>query len=153
MAEMDAKAIEMLSKGLQACKRKCTASGEPIAKKASVNTPSSATPVDAAATSKVTTGAEVVSTIGASIVVGAPEPSMPPSSSTKIPPIDGEKRKENRKMKMSTTVKVRHKAHLSKPSGHSDDLEENPFNNQDLVRDLVDKFALLEVVDWIASLD
>ncbi|KAG1348011.1 hypothetical protein COCNU_06G018400 [Cocos nucifera] len=46
--EMDAKAVEVLSKGLQACKRKGTASDEPDAKKARVNTPSTVALADAA---------------------------------------------------------------------------------------------------------
>ncbi|EHA8586941.1 hypothetical protein COCNU_scaffold001195G000050 [Cocos nucifera] len=60
MGSMDAKAIEILSKGLQACKRKGTMPSEP-SKKARMDVPSSTVPIDATFTIKITVAAEVAS--------------------------------------------------------------------------------------------
>ena len=60
---------------------------------------------------------------------------------------------ENNKKKKSATMKVLRKARPSKPHEGNEDLEENFFYNQDLIRDLVDKFALPQVVDRIADFD
>ncbi|EHA8589390.1 hypothetical protein COCNU_scaffold009588G000010 [Cocos nucifera] len=60
------------------------------------------------------------------------------------PPIEKERRDgDDKKKKKATIMKVVHKA---RPGGSSnsddDDLEADPFNNSDIIRNLTDKFAL-----------
>ncbi|EHA8586643.1 hypothetical protein COCNU_scaffold000669G000020 [Cocos nucifera] len=62
LLQMDVKVVEMLSKGLQACKKKGTTSEGPAAREARVDASSFVAPIDAAAAIKVAITAEVVPT-------------------------------------------------------------------------------------------
>ncbi|EHA8586736.1 hypothetical protein COCNU_scaffold000853G000010 [Cocos nucifera] len=122
MEEMDAKAAEMLSKGLQARKRKGAASDELATKKAKVNAPSSITPTNVATTTKVAITDEV---IPVAKVDAATKGSLPPSSMsppvedpTPQPPVrreEGERKKDKRViMKVLRKEKATEVDHLLK---------------------------------------
>ncbi|KAG1363583.1 putative ensconsin-like [Cocos nucifera] len=138
----------MLSKGLQARKKKSTAFDESTAKKARMNTSSSGASVDAIVVTKVAATAWV----GAII-----EGSMPPSSTS--PPVEDPAlwpptgREEGKKKEKKIIMKVHHKACFDESNDDGDNLREDPFSNLELIRDLIDKFAMPEVVDHMADLD
>ncbi|EHA8587783.1 hypothetical protein COCNU_scaffold003215G000010 [Cocos nucifera] len=145
----------MLSKGLQACKRKGITPNEPAAKKARVNTPSFIAPTDATAAIEVTTTIEATPTTMVDTVV---EGSMPPSSMSPPaedlapqPPV-GRKGGEKKKGK-KFVMKVHHRKCLGGSSNNDDNLREDFFGNLVLIQDLTDKFTMLEVVDQMADLD
>ena len=80
---MDAKAVEMLSKGLQAHKRMGTMSDKP-SKRTKVGAPSSAMPTDAASTTEAIVVVEVAPAIGIDATIKVIGPSMPPNPPTKV---------------------------------------------------------------------
>ena len=65
----------------------------------------------------------------------------------------GEKREKRKEKKKSINIKVQCKVYPSKFDNDNEDSKENFFCNQDIIRDLVDKFAQPEVVDKIADFD
>ncbi|EHA8589900.1 hypothetical protein COCNU_scaffold013242G000010 [Cocos nucifera] len=152
---MDAQVAKKLAKGLQAYNRKGKALGE-SSKRAKVGTPSSTTPTAAVAVPKVAKGNEVIPTIkvgtmdGGSMALTSPSP--PAKDQALHPPIKKDKGREN-KRKKKVVVKMFCKACLGKSSNHSKALGEDPFSNPELVEDLTDKFAMLEVVHQMANLD
>ncbi|EHA8588902.1 hypothetical protein COCNU_scaffold007099G000010 [Cocos nucifera] len=111
-------------------------------------------PSDAAATFEA---AEVPLPFKVPPVVGidVTEGSMPPasmSSPIEDRPIKREGREEKKKKKKLTIMKVQRKARLGR-SNDNNDLEEGPFSTPDTIRELVDKFALLKIVDQMIDLD
>ncbi|KAG1334184.1 hypothetical protein COCNU_03G003030 [Cocos nucifera] len=147
--EMDGKTVKMLSKELQAYKKKGTTSDEPAVKKARVNTPSSIASVDAAATTKVAAATRV----GAIIEGSMPPSSMsPPTEDPALRPLAGREEGEKKKEK-KIIVKVHCKAHLDGSNDDNNNSREDPFDNPKLIRDLTNRFAMPEVVDQIADLD
>ncbi|KAG1365011.1 hypothetical protein COCNU_12G000110 [Cocos nucifera] len=128
---MDVQAVEMLTKGLHAGKRKGKAPGEG-SKKVRIDSSSSVAPTSATATFEIAESTEIVPTIEVGTIDGA---SVPPTSSSLATkdqvlelPTGGEKRKK-RKEKKSTTVKVWCKAHPNELNDDDEDLGENPFYN------------------------
>ncbi|EHA8586433.1 hypothetical protein COCNU_scaffold000375G000010 [Cocos nucifera] len=125
----------MLSKGLQACKRKGAASYESTTKKARVNAPSSTTPANVATATEVTVTIEA---IPAARVGTAVEGSMPPSSMS--PPVEDPAlqppigREEGERKKGKRIVMKAHRKAC--PGGSSDDGDsprEDLFNDLDLI--------------------
>ncbi|KAG1338707.1 hypothetical protein COCNU_04G010130 [Cocos nucifera] len=153
--EMDAEAVEILTKGLYAQKRKGKASDE-SSKRAKVDTPSSMTPTTVVVAFVVIEGTEVVPTVEVGTVDGG---SMPPTFSSppakdQTPQTPTEREKEGeKKKKKKIVVKLFHKACPSESNDDSDNLGEDPFSNPKIVRNLTDKFAMSEVVDRMADLD
>ncbi|KAG1360622.1 hypothetical protein COCNU_09G000850 [Cocos nucifera] len=155
-SEMDVKAVEMLSKGLQAHKKKGTTFEGPTAKEAKVDASTFVAPTGAATTIKVVNIVEVIPTAKVSIAVEDSVPLTSASSLIEDPapysPIgreEGEKKKKGKRVIM----KVHQKACPSGSNGSDDSPREDPFSDLDLVRDLIDKFVLPEVVDQMANLD
>ncbi|EHA8587630.1 hypothetical protein COCNU_scaffold002859G000020 [Cocos nucifera] len=146
----------MLTKGLHARKRKEKAQSEGL-KKVRVNVSSSMALTSAIAAPKVGEGAEVVPTIKVGAIDGAlvpPTSSSPPIEDQVLElPVGGQKREKKKEKKKSATVKVWCKAHPNEFNDDDEDLGENLFYNWHIIRDLVNKFALPEVVDRIADLD
>ncbi|EHA8588083.1 putative ensconsin-like [Cocos nucifera] len=66
-------------------------------------------------------------------------------------PIEGEIEKGKKKKK--AIAKILCKAHPGKPSDDRGELGEDPFNDPGIVRDLTNKFTMLEVVYRMADLD
>ncbi|EHA8588579.1 hypothetical protein COCNU_scaffold005880G000010 [Cocos nucifera] len=105
MTKMDAKAIEILSKGLQAHKRKDATPGEP-SKKARTDIPSSVVPIDAAFTTGTTMATKVALVIEVPLMAEAPPAVkvagslvlLSPSVEAQIPedPSQGEKEEKKR---------------------------------------------------------
>ena len=83
---MDAKTVEMLSKGLHAHKRKGTISDEP-SKRTKVGTSSPATFVDVATASEAAIIAEVAPAAGVGSIAKVVGPSMPSSPPIEVPPL------------------------------------------------------------------
>ncbi|EHA8588404.1 hypothetical protein COCNU_scaffold005031G000050 [Cocos nucifera] len=129
---MDAKAVEMLAKGLQAHKRKRKAPHEGL-KKARFDISSSVAPINAIAAPKVANGIKVAPTVevGATDGVAVPPTSSSPPTEVQVLELSarGEKREKKKKKRMSIIVKVRHKAHPSESNDDNEDLEENLFYN------------------------
>ncbi|KAG1362629.1 putative ensconsin-like [Cocos nucifera] len=119
-------------------------------KKARVDILSSATPANATATPKVADGVEVIPTAE----VGTTDGAIVPPTSTSPPaevqvlelPIGGEKREKKKEKKKLAIVKIRCKAQPIESNDGNEDLKENFFYNRNIIRDLVDKFALPEVL-------
>ncbi|EHA8586346.1 hypothetical protein COCNU_scaffold000192G000040 [Cocos nucifera] len=113
--------------------------------------------VDATTAPKVAGGDKVVPTTEVGVADGAIVPSTSSSPLAKIQVLEllmgGEQKEKRKEKKKSVTIKVQCKAHPSKSDDGDEDLEENFFCNQDIIRDLVDKFALPEVVDKITNFD
>ncbi|EHA8588687.1 hypothetical protein COCNU_scaffold006315G000010 [Cocos nucifera] len=106
---MDEKRIKMLTKGLQAYKRKGKALIE-ILKKVRIDIPSSTAPVNATAAPKVAGGIEVVPTVMVGTANGTAMPSTTLSPPTKVQvskvPMGGEKREKRKEKKKSVTIKA-----------------------------------------------
>ncbi|EHA8590771.1 hypothetical protein COCNU_scaffold023768G000010 [Cocos nucifera] len=152
---MDVVAVEMLTKGLRARKRKGKALSE-SSKKAKVDAPSFATPTAIAVASKVIEGTKVIPTVEVGAVDGGympPTSSRPPAEDQALqPPIEKEKGGEKKKKK-KVIVKTSRKAHSSESNDDSNDLGEDPFSNPEIIWDLTDKFGISKVVDRMADLD
>ncbi|EHA8586305.1 putative ensconsin-like [Cocos nucifera] len=158
---MDAKVVEILSKGLQACKRKGTASGE-TSKKAKMDVPSSVVPANVDFTIGTAVVAEVASTIKVPPMVEAP-PTVEVARSSVLScpfvkaqilegPSQGEKGAEKKRAKgavRKSRCKVRHDG----PNSSDEELGENHFHNHEIVRDLIDGSTIPKVVDRIIDVD
>ncbi|XP_073116252.1 uncharacterized protein [Elaeis guineensis] len=143
---MDANAVQILAKGLKAYKRKDAATSG-SAKKARVEETS------------------LVVLAQAAIVVDAPsdvEPAVPRASSrsplTEVPApesrpeeasgVERKRRKKTVARKISSS-----RAAIEGSNGSEEDLGENPFNNRDLIKRLVDGYVLPEIVHRIVYAD
>ncbi|KAG1362614.1 hypothetical protein COCNU_10G008330 [Cocos nucifera] len=91
-----------------------------------------------------------VSTAGIGSVPPMPLDSFSKDQASKPPTKEevGEGRKKKRAI-----AKMSHKARLSGADGDSDKRGEAPFDNSEIVWDLTDRFAMLEMVDHMADLD
>lgn len=145
---------ERLAKGLFAQKkRKGKASGE-SSKRAKVGTPD---PVASAATDaapEVRPGDEAVPTARVIVAEGESPPPEPASlpSGDRASDLSADKEKERRKGK-AAVVKAR-KERPDEPSrSDNEDQGADPFGNPDIIRDLIDRFALPEEVDRLVDLD
>ncbi|EHA8586825.1 hypothetical protein COCNU_scaffold001015G000010 [Cocos nucifera] len=150
---MDAKAAKMLTKGLFTRKRKRKAQ-EDGSKRAKVSVSSSEVPASTATTSEVNIDVKIAPTTEVDTTSTGPMPSMPsgPSSEDRalklpIKKGTGEKRKKKAITKMS------YKARLGGPDGNDNERGEDTFDNPKIIWDLVDRFAMPEVVDQMANLD
>ncbi|EHA8586912.1 putative ensconsin-like [Cocos nucifera] len=65
---------------------------------------------------------------------------------------EGEKDAKKRKAKRATK-KSKQKDRHNGPNNSNDEIGENPFHNHEVVRDLVDGFTILKVVDRIIDAD
>ncbi|EHA8586322.1 hypothetical protein COCNU_scaffold000185G000010 [Cocos nucifera] len=152
---MDIDAIERLAKGQYAQKkRKGKAPGEG-SKQVKVGASDPAAPAAANVTPEVHPGNEVVPTTYVDIVEGESLPSEPANLPTKdcAPDPSIDKAKKRRKGKAAIAKKA-HKAHHDEPSWSSgNDQWMDPFDNSNIIRNLIDKFALPEEVDRLANLD
>ncbi|EHA8589910.1 hypothetical protein COCNU_scaffold013378G000010 [Cocos nucifera] len=151
---MDTQAVEMLTKRLHAWKRKGKASDGSL-KKVKVDAPSSTTPTTAAIASEVAKGAEVIpATEVGTIERGSMPPtfSSPPTKDQDPQPL-AKREKGGEKKKKKVVMKMYCKVRPGESNDNSDNMEEDPFSNPKIVRDLIDKFTMLEVVDRMADLD
>ncbi|EHA8588316.1 putative ensconsin-like [Cocos nucifera] len=85
-------------------------------------------------------------------VVGPP---MPPSPPTKAPVLEPPtKREEAEKKKIKRMLrKSQRKAHHNGPNSSDEELRENPFNNHEIIKGLVNGFTIPEVIDRIIDAD
>ncbi|EHA8586917.1 putative ensconsin-like [Cocos nucifera] len=115
------------------------------------------TPTNATATPVVADGIEVALAAEVGSIDGATVPPTSSSLPTEVQvlelPARGGKREKKKEKKKSITIKVWCKAHPNESNDDNEDLEENLFYNQNIIEDLVDKFALFEVVVKIANFD
>ncbi|XP_073099500.1 uncharacterized protein [Elaeis guineensis] len=143
---MDADAARILAKGLKTHKRKGAATSR-SAKKARVEETSSAVPAQAAvavdAPSDVEPAVLRASSRSPPVEVSAPEshPEEAPGA-------------ERRRRKKTVARKIRSsRVAIEGADGSEEDPEENPFNNRDLIKRLVDGCVLPEVVHRIVHAD
>ncbi|EHA8587949.1 hypothetical protein COCNU_scaffold003676G000010 [Cocos nucifera] len=153
--QIDAKAKEMLSKKLQACKRKGTTSDDPAAKKARVNTPSSIAPVNVATATEVAAVIEVdpIARVGTAIEGSMLASSMSPPVEDQAPQPPTKREEGERKKEKRVVVKVHHRACLSGFDDDDDSPREDSFSDPNLIQDLTNKFVLPKVVDQMVDLD
>ncbi|EHA8586561.1 hypothetical protein COCNU_scaffold000525G000090 [Cocos nucifera] len=153
-SEMDTEAMEMLTKGLYAQrKRKVKAPGE-SSKRTKVGALSSTAP---ATTNVALEVAKVIPTINVNAAKGGSFPlesSSPPTRDQALKtPIETEEGKKRKKKRLAV-MKIACKARPSEPSNSDGDGPRNdPFDNPNVIWDLIDKFTLPEVVDRMADLD
>ncbi|EHA8586857.1 hypothetical protein COCNU_scaffold001075G000010 [Cocos nucifera] len=143
LKEIDADELLHLSKGLRAYKRKGATISEP-SKRVKVDIISSAAPTDAATDAPATTIATKAT---------APLTSMNPLAEVPTLELPTERvmevEKKKKEKKKLAAAKVRCGA-AARGSNYSDeDLGENPFNNKDIIKKLVDGCTLPEVIDRI----
>ncbi|KAG1363591.1 putative ensconsin-like [Cocos nucifera] len=119
-------------------------------KKAKINTLSSAAPTGAINT---------LATTATTKVAAAPEVIAPLTSSSPLikvqtsePSIEKEKGAEKEKAKMASK-NVKRKTRPNESNASNEDLGENPFHNREIVKDLINKCTLVEVVDKIIDAD
>ncbi|KAG1363506.1 putative ensconsin-like [Cocos nucifera] len=119
--------------------------GEP-SKRAKVNATSFAMPVDAATNAPATT---------TTTEVAAPLTSANFSARVQTfePPIEREEEAEKKKKKKSAIAKVRHKTSSTGSNGSDEILEENPFNNREIIKKLIDGCTLSKVMDRIVDVN
>ncbi|XP_073102457.1 uncharacterized protein [Elaeis guineensis] len=143
---MDADAAQILAKGLKAHKKKCAATSG-SAKKARVEETSSAVPAQAAiavdAPSDVEPAVPRASSRSPLVEVLAPE-SRPEEAS-------GVERKRRKKMVVRKISSSR--AAIERSNGSEEDPRENPFNNRNSIKRLVDGCVLSEIVHRIVHTD
>ncbi|EHA8587129.1 hypothetical protein COCNU_scaffold001459G000110 [Cocos nucifera] len=151
---MDAKVVKMISKGLQAYKRKGIMD-EP-SKRTKMGAPSSAVPTNVAPAIEAAVVVEVTPAIGVDATTKAAGPSMPSNPSIKVqapePPLEKEKEVEKKKTRR-TLRKSQWKTRCNGPNDSDEESGKNPFNNHEIVRGLVDRFTILKVVDRIIDAD
>ncbi|EHA8587844.1 hypothetical protein COCNU_scaffold003376G000010 [Cocos nucifera] len=121
-----------------------------------VDSPSSEVPDILVAAPEVTPSVEVLSITEGNIGDEDPHPpthsGLPTRGSVSEPlneRVGGDKKK-----KRDAVMKVARKAHLGGSSdSDGDDLGADPFDNLEIIRDLIDQFTLFEEVDHLANLD
>ena len=143
---MDTDKHQHLLKGLQAHIRKGAMIGEP-SKRTKVDNSSSVMPAAVVADSLVTTIATKVATPLTSI---NPLIEVPTSESPTKRVMEVEKKKKKEKLAI---VMVRCRVATRGSNGFDEDLGENPFNNKDIIKKLVDGCTLPKVIDRIVEVD
>ncbi|EHA8587653.1 hypothetical protein COCNU_scaffold002876G000010 [Cocos nucifera] len=152
---METDAVERLTKGLYAQKKRKGKASSEGSKWVKVSASDPMAPVAADVTSEVYPRPEVALATSIDVVKGGslpPEPvGLPVGYNASNPSANKEKEKGKGR---STVAKVARKAHLDKPSNSdSNDLGADPFSNLNIIQDLTDKFAMPEVADCMADLD
>ena len=143
---MDADAARMLAQGLKTHKRKGAASSR-VAKRASVEETSSVVPTQTAIAvdSPSDIEAAVPRASSRSPPVEVPAPEARPKEAS------GAKRKRRKKTLARKSCSSR--ATIEGADGSEEDPRENPFNNRDLIKRLVDGCILPEVIHRIVHVD
>ena len=141
---MDAKAARMLARGLRAHKRKGAATSGSV-KRARAEESSLAAPIQVAPTIDIPSDAE---------------PTAPRASSRSPPtgaPISGVRSTEapiaERKRRKSVARRASSHRNAADESLYSEEGSENPFNDRDLIRRLIDGCILPEVIEMINHAD
>ncbi|EHA8589708.1 hypothetical protein COCNU_scaffold012069G000010 [Cocos nucifera] len=98
---------------------------------------------------------EVIPTTYADVVEGESLPPEPTNLSTKdCTPDPSTDEGEERRKRKGTIMKKACKVHQDEPNqSNDDDQGTDPYNNSNIIRNLIDKFTLLEEVDFLIDLD
>ncbi|KAG1358576.1 hypothetical protein COCNU_08G000220 [Cocos nucifera] len=152
---MDTQDAEMLTKGLYTKKRKRKASSDG-SKRAKVGASSSEVSTPTAIASKVIVGIETTLTAEVNTAGVGSMPSIPssPTNGDRTLELPAKEETSKGRKKKKAVAKTSRKARLSGPDGNDDDERgEDHFDNPEIIQDLIDRFAMPEVVDQMADLD
>ncbi|EHA8589352.1 hypothetical protein COCNU_scaffold009366G000020 [Cocos nucifera] len=156
---MNTNAVERLTKGLYAQKKRKEVAPGGSSKGAKVGGPSFEASDVPMAAPEVIQNIEILSITEGSVGGAGSQPpvslSLPTEGPMSKPPTERKRGDgDDKKKKKVAIMKVDRKA---RPGGSSnsgsDDLRTDPFNNLNIIQDLTDKFALPGVVDQLANLD
>ncbi|EHA8586216.1 hypothetical protein COCNU_scaffold000105G000010 [Cocos nucifera] len=152
---MDTDAIERLARGLYAQKKRKGKTPGEGSKWVKVGASDLAAPATVDVAPEVRPENEGIPTTHSDIIEGEslpPEPAnLPTGDCAPNPSADEGKERRNGK---ATIAKKAQKAHQDEPNrSDGDDQGIEPFDNPDIIQNLIDKFALPEEVDCLADLD